>query len=95
MKLAGPTAGELDSVGKQIDITGRLLQKIAPRRASTKATVARLSELRGRIAGEERAEEGTGATEPRQDQPNSAKPTAAQRKPPKRRPGGEGISVSD
>ena len=93
VELAAPTASELDSVGKQIDITGRLLQKIAPKRAGTQATIVRLSRLRGKIAGEERAEEGTGATDsPRQDRPPSAKPTAGQRKPPKRRPGGEGIS---
>lgn len=93
VKLAGPTADELDSVGKQIDITGRLLQKIAPKRASTPVTIARLSRLRARIAGEDRAEDGLRGTDPPvQDQPAPAKPTAAQCKPLTPRPGGEGIS---
>jgi pimeloyl-ACP methyl ester carboxylesterase/tetratricopeptide (TPR) repeat protein len=93
IQLAGPTTSELDSVGKQIDITGRLLTKILPNRASTRTTVARLAELRARIAGDERPGQGTGAaSSPGGDRVRPAKPTAAQRKPPKRKPGGEGIS---
>ena len=93
VELAGPTASELDSVGKQIDIIGRLLKKIFPNRASTRATLARLSQLRGRIAGEDRSE-GTGAAgSPGGDRVRPAKPTPVQRKPPKRKPGGEGISA--
>jgi hypothetical protein len=93
VELAGPTASELDSVGKQIDITGRLLTKILPNRASTRTTVARLAELRARIADDERPGQGTGAaSSPGGDRVRPAKPTAAQRKPPKRKPGGEGIS---
>jgi tetratricopeptide (TPR) repeat protein len=93
VELAGPTASELDSVGKQIDIIGRLLKKIFPNRASTRATLARLSQLRGRIAGED-GSEGTGAAgSPGGDRVRPAKPTPVQRKPPKRKPGGEGISA--
>ena len=93
VELAGPTASELDSVGKQIDIIGRLLKKIFPNRASTRATLARLSQLRGSIAGED-GSEGTGAAgSPGGDRVRPAKPTPVQRKPPKRKPGGEGISA--
>jgi hypothetical protein len=92
VELAGPTASELDSVGKQIDIIGRLLKKIFPNRASTQTTLARLSQLRGRITGEN-GSEGTGAAgTPGGDRARPAKPTPVQRKPPKRKPGGEGIS---
>ena len=53
MTLA-PTASELDSVCMQIDIIGRLFKKIAPNRASTRATIARLAELRSLIGGDDR-----------------------------------------
>jgi hypothetical protein len=93
VKLAGPTASELNSVGTQIDIIGRLLKKIFPNRASTRATLARLSQLRRRIAGEDDSE-GTGAAgSPGADRVPPAKPTPVQRKPPKRKPGGEGVSA--
>jgi tetratricopeptide (TPR) repeat protein len=93
VELAGPTASELDSVGKQIDIIGKLLKKIFPNRASTPATLARLSHLRGRITGDD-GSEGTGAAgSPGGDQVRPAKSTPVQRKPPKRSPGGEGISA--
>jgi hypothetical protein len=93
VELAGPTASELDSVGKQIDIIGKLLKKIFPNRASTPATLARLSHLRGRITGDD-GSEGTGAAgSPGGDRARPAKPTPVQRKPPKRKPGGEGISA--
>ena len=90
-----PTAGDLDSVCTQIDITGRLLTKILPKRASTRTTVARLAELRAMIAGEDRGAQSTGTSGPPgqdRDQASPAEPTAVQPKPPKRRPGGEGIS---
>ena len=93
--LAAPTASELDSIGRQIDIIGRVLGKIWPNRASTRATIARLSRLSERIAGEDRGAQSTGTCGPPgqdQDQASPAEPTAVQRKSPKRRPGGEGIS---
>jgi tetratricopeptide (TPR) repeat protein len=93
IELAGPTASELDSVGKQMDIIGRLLKKIFPNRAGTRATVARLSQLRGRIAAEDGSEETGAAGSPGGDRVRPAKPTPVQRKPPKRKPGGEGISA--
>ncbi len=54
IKQAVPTASELDSVVGQIDSIANLLEKLAPedRVTETDATVARLRELRRRIAGE-------------------------------------------
>jgi hypothetical protein len=57
-----PTASELDSVCMQIDIIERLFKKIAPKRASTRATVARLAELRSRIGCDDRNGQSTGFT---------------------------------
>ncbi len=85
-----PTASELDSVCMQIDIIGRLFKKIVPNRASTRATIARLAELRSLIGGDDR--NGHSAAIPGQDQQPTAKQPAVQHKPPKRRPGGEGMS---
>ena len=61
-----PTAFELDSVCMQIDITRRLFKKIVPNRASTRATIARLAELRSLIGGDHR--NGHSAAIPGQDQ---------------------------
>ena len=86
---AVPTASDLDSVSTHIDLTRRLLNKLLPDAADTPATIDRLGELRRKIAGEP----DTGTIElPGRDQAPAAKPTAAQGKPPKRRPGGEGMS---
>ncbi len=54
IKQAAPTASELDSVVGQLDSIANLLEKLAPedRATETKATVARLKELRRRISGE-------------------------------------------
>jgi tetratricopeptide (TPR) repeat protein len=57
-----PTADELDTVCTQIDIIGRLLDKMAPGRQGTQPTVARLVELRSRIGCDD------GAGSPAQDQ---------------------------
>ncbi len=93
--LAAPTASELDSIGRQIDIIGRVLGKIWPNRASTRATIARLSRLSERIAGEDR---GARAPEPAalrvrvriRHPPRNRLPCSASR--PSAGPGGEGIS---
>ena len=86
--LAAPTASQLDSVGKQIDIICRVLENISPKHASTRTTVARLAELRARIAGDERVGQSNGMKDPpTQDQPIVAEPTAEEDEP-----GGGGLS---
>jgi CHAT domain len=62
--LAGPTVSELDSVVNQIAVTGKLLGRIWPNRASTGVTVDRLDELRRRLAGVERSEPETDTPDP-------------------------------
>jgi CHAT domain-containing protein len=54
IKQAAPNASELDSVVGQIDSIANLFEKLAPEDQATQtdATVARLRELRRRIAGE-------------------------------------------
>jgi hypothetical protein len=84
--LAAPTASELSSVGKQIDVVAKLLQRIGPKNAHTRAAVARLLRLRRSIAGEERTEvtgspDGVGV--------RSVIATNGQR----RKPAGDGISA--
>lgn len=55
IRETAPTARDLDSVARQIDITGKLLQKLLPDRPATTATTARLAELRRRITGDARS----------------------------------------
>ncbi len=50
VELAMPSPRDLDSVCTHIDITGKLLMKIHPDRASSRTTAAHLAELRRRIA---------------------------------------------
>lgn len=61
IRKAAPTASELTSVGRQISITARSLEKLTSTRGTTKTTVARLAELRRSIAGEDSDGEGFSA----------------------------------
>jgi CHAT domain-containing protein/pimeloyl-ACP methyl ester carboxylesterase len=89
IRKAAPTARELTSVGKQITVTGRSLEKLSPNRATTKATVARLAELRRSIAGKARDERGTNTAV--SSNGSGTRPAVASNGQP-RRPVGEGIS---
>ncbi len=85
---AVPSARELHSVGRHIDIIAVLLGKLSPRRQTTKATMARLTELRAKLVWDARGEQGTGTKQPSgsaqappaADPPKTAKRTARQPK---------------
>ncbi len=89
IRKAAPTARELTSVGKQITVTGRSLEKLWPNRATTKATVARLAELRRSIAGQGRDELRTNTAV---SSNGNGTPPAVASNGQRRRPVGEGIS---
>ncbi|MGV0823558.1 tetratricopeptide repeat-containing protein [Mycobacterium syngnathidarum] len=90
--LAVPTLGNLDSVCTHLDVTGRLLMKIQPNRASSRMTVAHLAELCRRISGDQRNGHGVEPAASAIRNGSAPKPVAGRPKPPRRRPAGEGMS---
>lgn len=90
--LAVPSLGNLDSVCTHLDVTGKLLTKIQPNRASSRMTVANLAELCRRISGDQRNGHVVEPVAAASRNGSAPKPATGRPKPPRRRPGGEGIS---
>ncbi|KLO52731.1 hypothetical protein ACT17_12680 [Mycolicibacterium conceptionense] len=90
--LAVPSLGNLDSVCTHLDVTGKLLTKIQPNRASSRMTVANLAELCRRISGDQRNGHVVEPVAAASRNGSAPKAATGRPKPPRRRPGGEGIS---